>query len=593
MPQPRRTAWALIASLLATIAFSAGSGVALAANQAPTVGDPATLCSPGHMPTKWGDELHPPQTVRVLRSKGPNAGRVEQVPFREYTAVVLRAEYSTGQDKPPLWMRIGAITVKQYGWWKAMFWGGGRITFTNPDSSTTTSCYDLKDTTADQIYKPQQTGPGGTVYPGSIPTAANYKAIDETWHMTIRKWMTDKLKSRLFLTGYRSGLQKPCGADSTGFKILQKSLRDCYVKNMNLEETLREYFEPNLLIVDSRGHDVLSDGGAWRGDFGVLSAGSGSSTAWKLYAASADSFSGGASQTFSGVDFSGVRGQGVGDVDGDRLADLVMLTNGGSKLQVAKANGNGLAAPNSVDVPQTDRLLVADFDGDLQTDAGLLRLNGGQGSLTVMRGLSTGAFGAAANWWTGPLATQDVVMAGDTNGDGKADLIIRDATSGVYQVAASVASCSNLTAWGLCPSGAVGAAGLGASSSWLSTASWDPVDVKSVVGDYNRDGRDDVISVVQEGSAVKVYGLASKLDGTFAAPALLWQQASTDIDDLMPVAMNVNADGLADVAFVQKDGSNTKVFWLKSVERSASPASMTAGPIVSDSLSWSTGNKAF
>jgi len=36
----------------------------------------------------------------------------------------------------------------------------------------------------------------------------------------------------MFLTGYRSGYQNPCGSDSTGYKIFQKSLFDCTVKNL-------------------------------------------------------------------------------------------------------------------------------------------------------------------------------------------------------------------------------------------------------------------------------------------------------------------------------------------------------------------------
>ena len=247
----------LFSALAAPVAFASGPG-----SQPPeAVGNPDLLCSPGMKPTGWKDDLYPPTTIRVLRSKGPNTGHVETVNFWDYVAVVMRAEYSTGADKPPLWMQVGSITVKEYGWYKAMFWGGGRVIRSRirPRATTTTECYDVKDGTADQIYKPQQVGPPptNTVYPGNIPTVPIYRAMAQTWHMTMRKWNADKNDSRLFLSGYRSGKQTPCGHDATGFKIYQISLRDCIDKNMTLEETLRKYFEP-VLLVNTREHDSLS-----------------------------------------------------------------------------------------------------------------------------------------------------------------------------------------------------------------------------------------------------------------------------------------------------------------------------------------------
>ena len=64
MPQPRRTAWALIATLVATIGFTAAAPSAVFGN----VPTPA-LCPDG-MPTQWTDDVHPPTTVRVLRAEG-------------------------------------------------------------------------------------------------------------------------------------------------------------------------------------------------------------------------------------------------------------------------------------------------------------------------------------------------------------------------------------------------------------------------------------------------------------------------------------------------------------------------------------------
>ena len=491
MPQPRRTAWALVATLFATTLFAVSPGLAFATRGpntgVQTVVNPETVCAPTEMPTRWADELHPPQTVRVLRSKGPNAGDVEVVNFWKYVGRVVRAEYSSGSSKPYPWMHIGAITVKQYAWWKSMHWGGGRVTKTNPDSSTTVKCFDLKDTTADQIYIDLKADP---LHPdpadpnhwmdANMPTAANLQAMRETWHMTIRKWQPSENKSRLFLSGYRSGKKKPCGADGTGFRIYQKSLRDCGTKNLTLEETMREYFEPNMLVVDTRDRDMQDDN-QWFGDLGVLVP-QGQSAAYKLFNGTATSFNTGANGTFTNVGT--VLGQGVGNVDqpdtngandAKMLADLVMLVNDGGqrKLVTARAKATGLDTPttkNLVGSPQ--QLLVADFDGDLFADAGVLSDAGaGNATLEVLKSKADGTWADAATWWTGQLDLDtDFVAAGDTNGDGKADLIMRSASAGTYSVAQSRASCSPMGAWGPCAGGSVGAQGLNDGTAWLTAS---------------------------------------------------------------------------------------------------------------------------
>jgi hypothetical protein len=616
MPQPRRTAWVLVATLFAAMSFAA-SGAALAAD--PIV-DPLakddSMCSSGQKPTHWADELHPPQTVRVLRSRGPAKGTVETVSLWKYVGRVVRAEYSSGSSKPYPWMHVGALTVKEYAWYYAMHWRGWKIPIYAEDGTTITgySCYDLKDTTADQIYTDLKADPNnpGQWIAANVPTAANLEAMREMWHVSIRKWQSDKNTSRLFLTGYRSGQQQPCGADSTGFKIYQKSLRDCGAKGLTLEETLRKYFEPNLLIVDTRLNDIVDDSGDWKGDLGVLSA-SGGNTAWHLYQGTATSFSNGPSGTFS-VDFTKILGQGVGNVDfgsnssndtgpndSKVLADLLMLvdTGSGREVRIARATGQGGAnalgplaaftAPNGA-----QRLLVADFNGDLTDDAGVLvDLGSGQAALKVMKSNGDGTLSAPADWWTGPLdlsAAMSFAVAGDVNGDEKADLIMRDPTTGVFSVATSRASCSPIGPWAAsCAPENVGAPGLVAATSWLSTFNAAATDVKMVAGDYDRDGRDDLIAVVKNatGAAFKVFGIRAKTDGTFADAQQLWDSGTMAFADVVPTAMNVNADGMADLALLVRDSSGTDVQWLRTLERTIAPASMiSAGPATDAGLSW-------
>jgi hypothetical protein len=582
MLNPRPSAWALVVVLVGGLVAPAAGNVAQAA--------PAPVC------TGWTDPFHPPPTIRVLRKTGPNAGGVEVVDFWTYVAVVLRTEYGNGVGTKADWMRVGAITVKQYGWYYSIHWRGGK--------ALDGSCFDVRDTTADQLYRPEKWDAAtGTWVPRNVPVQANFDAMRETWHVTLRKWVPKKHKSRLFLTGYRAGYKRPCGTDATGFKILQKSLRDCLNnKGLNLEEVLRKYFEPKLEIVDARGNDVLADDDQWYGDVGVLSP-SGSDTRWRVYPGAADGFGSAVTGDFN-LDISKILDHGSGDVSGDRLADVVLLVNGnsGRKLRTARATGTGYGELETQDVPSGvsgDRLLVADFNGDLRSDVGLVRSTPtappaqDPATLVVMRSLADGTFGAPVDWWRGALDLSDeMVMAGDVNGDGMADLVIRDASASVgYRVAPSFASCTDFAAWGPCT--ASQGDGLAAAVVWLGASGWSAGDLKHAVTDFNRDGRDDLMVVARTGAGIKVFALRSQVTTGFAAPELLWQ-GGIAFGDVVPVGMHVNADGLGDLAMLQRNGSGTQLFWLRSIAKTKNPASMTATSATSDpSLAWSAAGNLF
>lgn len=558
MINPRPSAWALIFVLVVGLLGSAGAGVTLAAQQC----------------TGWTDQFHPPTEIRVLRKKGPNAGHVEVVPFWNYVGTVLAAEYTSSGPKGPVWLRMGAQAVKQYGWYYTMHWRGGKVTFYNEDGSVASvECFDVRDTTADQIYRPEKLVNDVWV-PINVPSQAQLTAMAETWPNSLRKWVVKKKKSRFFLTGYKAGKKRPCGSDATGFKIKQKSLGDCIVKGLTYEETQREYYEPNVLIVDPRERDVLDDPDVnnlptYFGDLGVLSPGASNKTAWRVYAGLADGFAAPISGTFD-INPSNLTGQGMGDANGDGRQDLVMLASG--KIRVAVANGSGYDALTSQDLPggaPSQALLVGDFNGDLLADVGLLRstpvvpLPEEPATLVVMRGNANGNFSAPVDWWRGALdLTAQQVATGDVNGDGKSDLVIADGTSGVtFSVAPSFASCLDAPfVWGTCAN--PGGTGLDVATAWLNKSGWQLSEVKWSMTDFNRDGRSDVVAVLKHGSAIDVVGAKAQVGGGFSDTAMMLGMNQA-FGDVLAIGSDINPDGLGDLVLLKKNGANTTVQWLR------------------------------
>jgi LysM repeat protein len=177
--------------------------------------------------TGWTDSSAPPSTIRVLRTYGSAAGTVQRVDFRTYVERVMAAEWSA--SLPAAALQAGAVAVKQYGWYYAMHYRGGR--------SATGVCFDVRDTTADQIYRPET----------RAPVAAMKAAIAATWPISVRRERLG-LPDQFILTGYRTGTIATCGAERNGFVLYQAGVRDCGEQGMTLEEIQRIYYGPTLHI---------------------------------------------------------------------------------------------------------------------------------------------------------------------------------------------------------------------------------------------------------------------------------------------------------------------------------------------------------
>ena len=201
------TAFMLAATLVGAPAGSGGPPAALA----------AATC------TGWASDAIPPTTIRVLRTSGPASGSVQQVAFRDYVNVVMAAEWGAGN--PPEALNAGAVAVKEYAWYYAMFWRG--------KSAADGSCYDVVDSTLDQVYSPET----------RVPAASITAAVDATWGMTARR------NTSLFVTHYQAGANVACGANADGGHLYQVSATHCAQDGMIASAILETYYGPGLEVV--------------------------------------------------------------------------------------------------------------------------------------------------------------------------------------------------------------------------------------------------------------------------------------------------------------------------------------------------------
>lgn len=166
----------------------------------------------------------PPDSIRVLRRK---SGRIEFVSFRKYVVTVMGKEWPS--YLPQAVVEAGAVAVKQYAWYHAVY----------SSRSADGRCFDVKDGTGDQLYKPNR----ARIRPD------HYRALDATWNVSLRR------DGRFFMTGYRRGDKVRCGRDATGYKLFALSATQCAYKGDGWQQILRTYYGPGLEFVGSRASE--------------------------------------------------------------------------------------------------------------------------------------------------------------------------------------------------------------------------------------------------------------------------------------------------------------------------------------------------
>jgi Stage II sporulation protein/Fibronectin type III domain len=182
----------------------------------PTVSSPPVVQAAAC--TGWSSTTTPPPAIRVLRSTGV----VQTVDFKTYVKVVMPAEWNA------LWpmesLRAGAVAIKQYAWYYTMHYRGG---------TGTGGCYDVRDSSIDQVYSPET----------RTPAAAHIQAVESTWPESILK------NGSFVFTSYRPGSTPDvCGAGYDGYHLIQHGARGCALDGKTGEQILEIYYGPGLVI---------------------------------------------------------------------------------------------------------------------------------------------------------------------------------------------------------------------------------------------------------------------------------------------------------------------------------------------------------
>lgn len=508
--------------------------------------------------TGWRSTVVPPPTIRVLRTRGPAVGTVEEVDFRTYVGVVLRAEWTDWY--PVEAQKVGAIAVKQYGWYYTIVYRGQK--------SATGDCYDVRDDTVDQYYYPEE----------RTPSQRNLRGIAATWDIALRKRQRTG-ESAFFLTGYRSGTLAGCGEESTGWKLYQKGVLTCANAKMRWEQILRNYLEPKLEIFDPGRHDIV---GLEDGDISLLVDASGL-VGPRIYEAGATgTYTEAGGQTID-YDGSSLRSATSADMTVDDRDDLLSLhdvAGGGWRIDVAISDGTSYAEPvtwasGDATLGPDATLLAADFDGDSTQDAGLLipGIEAGTAILRTFRGTGIG-FREPTDRWTGRLDLATArAWAADTSGDGRADLVVaRDLGAAGIDYLVAVAPLAGGVLEPLTP--------------WLAAPELQWSTTRHVLGDMDRDGRDDLWIATPATGGVAVDVLRARKTPTFVRePA--WASTPSDeiaFDAVRLAGADVDSDGRGDLMLLIDDGAGGTRFVTLRPRHSSVPAT----PSYSDpELDWS------
>jgi len=212
----------------------------------------------------------------------------------------------------------------------------------------------------------------------------------------------------------------------------------------------------------------------------------------------------------------------LGDFNGDGRTDAVV---GGSYcgFLVLRQDASGVLAPaESGSTTSTFVLRAADLDGDGRLE--LLGIGGGTGAIQVLRADAGGVLTQAEAIPTGASYARDVV-ASDLDGDGRLDLVVAvDSPTGQVVVLMQKSDRSFVRTQSMTIDSPWGASSL-------------------AVGDFNGDGRPDIVATVGGNSPTYLAAFYQAAGNTFGPATRL---PTYDIPQVVRAA-DVNGDGLLDL----------------------------------------------
>lgn len=276
-----------------------------------------------------------------------------------------------------------------------------------------------------------------------------------------------------------------------------------------------------------------------------------------------------------------------GDFNGDGRSDIATVYDFGNDttaLYVAPAIADGkFAAPVLAHNSgvwnwrySQSQWVAGDFNGDGRDDlAALYGYDDGANGLFTFLGNADGTFTALPrSAYVGPGnwdAKKAKVFAGDFNGDGRDDVGMMYDHGG----------CNTGTHTFLSKTDGTFDHQFGSWSSGAGNWCWN--ESKHVTGDFNGDGRDDMLAMYGHGDgSVEMYTLLGKTDGGFAAPLRSWSRTpgNWDYNRSKLTSGDYNGDGRADAAILFKyDNGRSAAFTF---------TGKPDGGVNEDSKSWDT-----
>ena len=236
----------------------------------------------------------------------------------------------------------------------------------------------------------------------------------------------------------------------------------------------------------------------------------------------------------------------VADINGDGRPDLVTVNYLTNDVSILLNDGTHVApAQNWLVGADPQSVAVGDFNGDGIPD--LVATNWGDNNVSILLGRGANIFSSARNLNTdiesyGGGSTFSLATA-DFNGDGKLDIASLNLQTGVISVLLATISENFKPAVDY---------SLGATETWQIAAA-----------DFNRDGHPDLVATTGAGIAV----LLNKGDGTFYPPVNYGTGGST----ISLVVGDFNRDGIQDVAAVNEWGGVS--LWFGKGDGTFDPAS--------------------